>query len=235
MEKGSVVMKRRTIQIVALSAVGIVLLGLAIANEIHRYVVIAQNKPIAVRAQHDLDELIRLGFSERDICVQSAREQACAANHLIDLAQHKWWMISVKTKEHKSKVAKLKRLIKLNNKILKSYKQDLTDLRKFGFPENDVRVVFSRNKIAQTVVELAHLTREYKRVVSKQDVMTNEQIAMLQRMINLNKREIGAYTDEIDAYLAHGLDINSKKIKAIRSKMAAKIAENSLLERKLYR
>ena len=212
-----------------------ILVGLSIANETRRYTVIMQNEAIASKAAKDLQDLQRLGFLDRDISVQSVSERLQAAKNGLDVAQRKWWMISIKTEENKAKQAKLKRLLSLNRKILKSYRQDLDDMRKFGFPENDPRVVFSRNKIAETVVELAHLTREYKGVVNRREYLSDDQVKLAQRMIDLNEESIETYKTEIEDYFRQGMDTNAKKVREIRSKIAVKLAENSLLERKLHR
>lgn len=214
---------------------GTIGVGLAIANEKRRAAVIEQNGTIAKRAEQELGDLQRLGFLDRDMAVQSTYERLQAAKAGIDLAYCKWWMISIKTEEGKGKQAKLKRLLSLNNKLLKSYRQDLNDLRKFGFPENDPKVVFSRNKVAEIVVELAHLTREYKHAVNKKMVMNSEQTALVNRMIELNRASIGNYKAEIEEYLAQGLNLQDRRIQAVRAKMSAKLAENGLLERKLHR
>lgn len=178
--------------------------GLCIANERRRIAVITQNKTIAQKAQLELQDLRRLGFAERDNAVQSVYEQLQAARSGIDTAEHKWWMISTKTEEKKGKQARLKRLMALNKKLLKNYRQELADMRKFGFPENDPRVAFSRNKVAQTVVELAHLDREYKHVVNKNAFMTQGQMDLVRQMIDLNHESVANYKAEIDEYLAQG-------------------------------
>lgn len=215
--------------------VAIAAAGLCIANERRRAAVITQNKTIAQRAELELEDLRRLGFSERDNAIQSIYEQLQAARMGIDTAQHKWWMISVKTEEKKGKQARLKRLIALNKKLLKNYRHELADMRKFGFPENDPRVVFARNKVAQTVVELAHLDREYKHVINKQEFVTQKQIDLLKQMIDLNRDCVANYKAEIDEYLGQGLDLKDKRICEIRAKISAKMAENGFLERKLHR
>lgn len=209
--------------------------GLCIANERRRAAVIAQNKTIAQKAELELEDLRRLGFAERDNAVQSVYEQLQAARTGIDTAHSKWWMISVKTEEKKGKQARLKRLIALNKKLLKNYRQELADMRKFGFPENDPRVVFSRNKVAQTVVELAHLDREYKHVVAKRDFMSQKQMDLVRQMIELNRESVANYKAEIDEYLAQGLGIKDRRICEVRAKISAKMAENGFLERKLHR
>jgi hypothetical protein len=235
MEKRGVVMQCGMKKIAVFSVLGVAAFGLCIANEKRRSAVIIQNEAIASKAQQELAELRALGFLDRDISVRSVSEQLHAAKAGIDLARCKWWMISIKTEENKSKIAKLKRLLSLNTKILKSYKQDLNDLRKFGFPENDPRVIFSRNRVAQTVVELAHLGREYKHAVNKKDYMTDTQIDLLRQMIALNQESVANYKAAIKEYLEQGLDPQDKRVQLVRSKMSAKLAENGLLERKLHR
>lgn len=215
--------------------VAIATVGLCIANERRRATVIAQNKTIAQKAQLELEDLRRLGFSERDNAVQSVYEQLLAARSGTDLAQCKWWMISIKTEEKKGKQARLKRLLTLNKKLLKNYRQELADMRKFGFPENDPRVIFSRNRVAQTVVELAHLGREYKHVVDKKEFMTQGQTDLLKQMIELNRDCVANYKAEIEEYLSQGLGSQDKRICEIRAKISAKMAENGFLERKLHR
>jgi hypothetical protein len=217
------------------SIVGSITVGLLVANEKRRCCVIMQNREIAKKAEQELSSLRLLGFIDRDMPVKSTYERLQAANAGIDLAHHKWWMISIKTEEKKSKEMKLKRLLSLNRKILKSYKHDLCDLRRFGFPENDPRVVYSRNRAAQTVVELANLTREYNDLVSQKELMTNDQRALLEQAIAQNQETIGGYKAQIERYLEKGLKSEDKKVCEIRSKMAAKWAENGLLERKLHR
>lgn len=209
--------------------------GLCIANERRRTAVIAQNSSIAERASSELEDLRRLGFSERDNAMQSIYEQLQAARMGLDTAQQKWWMISIKTEEKKGKQARLKRLLSLNKKLLKNYRQELADMRKFGFPENDPRVVFSRNRVAQTVVELAHLDREYKHVVNKREFITEKQMDLLKQMIDLNRDCVANYKAEIDEYLAEGIGLQDKRICDIRAKISAKMAENGFLERKLHR
>jgi len=228
-------MKMGRKSIAFLSIVGIAISGLGIANERRRTAVIAQNEAIACKANQELDDLRRLGFSERDNAVQSVYEQLQAARNGIDLAQCKWWMISIKTEEKKGKEARLKRLLSLNQKLLKNYRQELNDMRKFGFPENDPRVVFSRNRVAQTVVELAHLSREYKHVVNKKEFMTQSQMDLLRQMIALNQESVANYKAEIDEYLSQGVSLKDKRICAVRAKISAKMAENGFIERKLHR
>jgi|GEM_PF-2104010 hypothetical protein len=221
--------------IASFCVVAIAAVGLCIANERRRIAVITQNNSIARKAELDLDDLRRLGFSERDNAVQSVYEQLQAARMGIDTAHSKWWMISIKTEEKKGKQARLNRLITLNKKLLKNYRQELADMRRFGFPENDPRVVFSRNKVAQTVVELAHLDREYKHVANKKEFMTQRQMDLLKQMIDLNRDCVANYKAEIDDYLAQGLNLKDKRICDIRAKISAKMAENGFLERKLHR
>lgn len=226
---------KRHVGSITIASLITILVGLSIANETRRYNVIIQNEAIASKAAKDLQDLQRLGFLERDISVLSLSERLQAAQAELEIAQRKWWMISIKTEENKAKQAKLKRLLSLNRKILKSYKQDLNDMRKFGFPENDSRVVFSRNKIAETVVEVAHLTREYNNLCSKRAHLSDDQIKLARRMIELNEESIEDYKAEIEDYLRQGMDVNAKKARDVRSKIAVKLAENCLLERKLYR
>lgn len=222
-------------KILTVSIVGTVVVGLAVANELRRAAVIVQNKQIANRAEKELANLRHLGFAERDIAIQSTCERLQAANACVYLAEHKWWMISIKMEERKGTELKLRRLLSLNHKLLKSYKHDLNDMRKYGFPENDPRVVLSRNKVAQTIVDLANLTRQYKQVVNKRDFMSDTQLTALQQMIDLNRDSIEVYKAEIEDHLEKGLDPQAQKICQIRSKIAVKMAENSLLERKLHR
>jgi hypothetical protein len=222
-------------KIVTVSVVSGVIVGLAVANELRRAAVIVQNKEIAQCAQKELENLRHLGFSERDIPVQSNCERLQAANAGIYLAEHKWWMISIKIEERRGTEIKLRRLLSLNHKLLKSYKHDLNDMRKYGFTENDPRVVLTRNKVAQTIVDLANLSREYKQVVNKRDFMSDTQLAVVQQMIDLNRDSIEAYKAEIENCLERDMDPQDKEIRHIRSKIAVKMAENSLLERKLHR
>lgn len=213
----------------------IVTTGLYIANERRRSAVIAQNKTIAQRAEIELNDLRYLGFSERDNAVQSIYEQLQAARNGLDLAQNKWWMISIKTEENKGKQARLKRLVSLNKKLLKIYRQELADMRKFGFPENDPRVIYSRNRVAQTVVDLAHLDREYKHVVAKKEFMSPRQTDLLKQMIDLNHECVVNYKAEMREYLDHGVGLQDKRLCDIRDKISAKMTENGFLERKLHR
>lgn len=228
-------MKWGIYNIAMVSIISTITVGLLVANEKRRSCVIAQNREIAKNAEQELASLRNLGFLDRDMPVKSTYERLQAANAGIDLALHKWWMISIKTEERRSKEIKLKRLISLNRKILKNYKHDLCDLRRLGFPENDPRVVYGRNRVAQTVVELANLSREYKNIVENRQHIADDQRAELEQMIALNRECIGGYKSEIEQYLAKGLQPQDKKICEIRSKMASKWAENGLLERKLHR
>jgi len=228
-------MKLGTKGIMLITVLGSVAAGLCIANEKRRGAVITQNEAIALKAKSELDELRHLGFMDRDISVQSVYEQLQAANAGLDLARCKWWMISVKTDENHGKITRLKRLLSLNHKLFKNYRQELSDLRKFGFPENDPRIVFTRNRVAQTVVELAHLNREYKYAITKKDFMTDAQLDLIRQMIAVNQESVANYKAEIEEYLNRGLDSKDKRICSVRAKISAKMAENGFLERKLHR
>lgn len=221
--------------ILSFGIVIIAAVGLSIANERRRTAVILQNKAIAEKAECELTDLRRLGFAERDNAVQSLYEQLQAARMGINTANTKWWMISVKTEEKKSKQARLKRLICLNKKLLKNYRQELAEMRRFGFPENDPRVIFSRNKVAHTVVEIAHLDREYKHVISTHGLMTPKELEDLRQEIDLNLEAVANYKAEIDEHLERGINLKDRRLAEIRSKISAKIAENCFLERKLHR
>jgi hypothetical protein len=221
--------------ILSFGIIMIAVAGLCIANERRRAAVITQNKIIAQKAECELADLRRLGFAERDNAVQSMYEQLQAARMGINTAHSKWWMISVKIEEKKGKQARLKRLIALSKKLLKNYRQELAEMRRFGFPENDPRVVFSRNKVAQTVVELAHLDREYKHVVNKQELMTPKELDSVRQMINQNLATVADYKAEIEESLERGLSLKDRRISDVRAKISAKIAENCFLERKLHR
>lgn len=209
--------------------------GLCIANERRRVAVITQNKTIAQKAECELADLRRLGFAERDNAVQSLYEQLQAARMGINTANTKWWMISVKTEEKKSKQARLKRLIALNKKLLKNYRQELAEMRRFGFPENDPRIIFSRNKVAHTVVEIAHLDREYEHVIGTHGLMTPKELEDLRQEIDLNLETVANYKAEIEEYLEQGVSLKDRRISEVRAKISAKIAENCFLERKLHR
>lgn len=236
METGRVVMKKwGRGRIVMLSMMSAAALGLGIANEKRRHLIILHNEAIAQKTAQDLKDLQRLGFLDRDMAVQSTYERLQAARTGIDMAQRKWWMISIKTDEKKSQQVTLKRLLSLNRKILKSYRQDLNDMRTFGFRENDPRVVFSRNKIARTIVELAHLTREHDYRGSNQGSITPDQMKLVQQTMMLNEDAIKGYKAEIEGHFQQGIDPQSQKIREIRSKIAVKLDENNHLERKMNR
>lgn len=217
-------------------AIVIILAGLYVANEMRRRHIIAQGEQTVSQAQAEIAEMQQLGFADRDSIMKSLHERIAGTEQFLSYAREKTWVLSLKLDENQSRRKKLERLIALNKKILRSYKLDLMDAYRFEHPDADQHVAFCRNKIAHTVVELAHLIRSHKHISGnmKKELSLKEH-ALLQQTIDLNNRMIADIKQEIKADLNEGLFFEDKKIQEKRIKLAAKMNENNVLFQKLDR
>ena len=211
---------------------GAVILGFAsffIINQMEKWALISASRREAGYTQRQAQELVALGFSEKDEIIDLKRDRTSRLERRADAIGKQRVVLYSHKKVTKDERQELQDLITINKKMLHSYVRDLQDYRKLGVPEGNNIVCFAQKKVVRLSLVLAELERQFESMKNGV-VYSAAHIKRLKKLVATNRKSIDNYKKELRNYYEDGLQITDPKIAFIKVQLTDQFKSMDALE-----